>query len=281
MKRLCMSGIHSICLALIFISFQSAAGMFSITVNNLGGLTSTQADIFEDAVDFWEFVLPGVQSSIDLNLHVSAKGVNIDGEGNVLGSAGPSAIAFGLDAGFVYASRGIMEFDTADLSALERANLLFDVIVHEMAHVIGFGTLWDTGRVFAGTQNVYTRGTGRYTGAYALDIYRQEFDPDATFIPVELDGGAGTADGHWDEFWPGGASDLMTGYLGPVPTTVSRTTIASFADIGYLTIATHAVNAPTTFSIFVIALCCACLRRERKYQFAFRQTPVLSTAGEC
>lgn len=261
MKRLCMSGIRYFCFALICVSSQSMAGLFSITVNNLGGLTSSQVDIFDDAVDFWEFVLPGVQSEIDLSLQISAIGENIDGEGNVLGSAGPSSITLASDAGFIYANRGLMRFDTADLNALERANLLFDVIVHEMGHVIGFGTLWDTGRVIAGTQNVYERGTGRYTGAYALDIYRQEFDPDATFIPVELDGGAGTADGHWDEFWPGGASDLMTGFLGPVPTTVSRTTIASFADIGYLTVATHAVSSPATAGLLALALCFICARR--------------------
>jgi len=37
-----------------------------------------------------------------------------------------------------------------------------------------------------------------------LEIYRREFVEDATFIPVELGGDAGTANSHWDEPWPGG-----------------------------------------------------------------------------
>lgn len=261
--RFCMSSIRSFLFATLLVSTQSMAGFFNITVNNVGGLSSSQADIFDDAVNFWEFVLPGVQSALNLNLVISASGENIDGVGNVLGSAGPSSIAQALDVGIIYTTRGTMRFDTADLDALERANLLFDVVVHEMAHVIGFGTLWDAGRYFPGTQNVYVQGSGRYTGEYALDIYRQEFDSGADFVPVELDGGPGTANGHWDEGWPGGASDLMTGYLGPVPTTISNTTIASFADIGYLTIVTHAVSSPSTLGLFALALCFCFVNRKK------------------
>jgi hypothetical protein len=128
-----MSSIRSFLFAMLLVSTQSMAGFFNITVNNVGGLSSSQADIFDDAVNFWEFVLPGVQSALNLNLVISASGENIDGVGNVLGSAGPSSIAQALDVGIIYTTRGTMRFDTADLDALERANLLFDVVVHEMA----------------------------------------------------------------------------------------------------------------------------------------------------
>ena len=37
-----------------------------------------------------------------------------------------------------------MRLDTDDLDSLETQGLLGDVILHEMGHVIGFGTLWDT-----------------------------------------------------------------------------------------------------------------------------------------
>ncbi|WP_287134026.1 leishmanolysin-related zinc metalloendopeptidase, partial [Alteromonas sp.] len=147
-----------------------------------------------------------------------------------------------------------MRFDTADLASLESRGTLFDVIVHEMAHVIGFGTLWTTDFFIAGSQSNYVSGSGRYTGEYALEIYRREFVENATFIPVELGGGAGTANSHWDEPWPGGSSDLMTGYLGPYPISLSDTTVASFADIGYLTTVTHAVSEAATVWLFLFSM---------------------------
>lgn len=147
-----------------------------------------------------------------------------------------------------------MQFDTADLNNMENNGTLFDVIAHEMAHVIGFGTLWTTDFFIAGTQSNYVEGSGRYTGEFALEMYRKEFVEDAEFIPVELGGGDGTANSHWDEPWPGGASDLMTGYLGPYPITLSDTTVASFADIGYLTTVTHAVNEATTVWLFLLSM---------------------------
>ena len=62
---------------------------------------------------------------------------------------------------------------------------------YEMAHVLGFGT-----REYNG---VYQDEAG-YTGVNALEQWRTEFgQTNATYIPIELGGGSGTADGHWDE----------------------------------------------------------------------------------
>ena len=60
----------------------------------------------------------------------------IDGPGNVLGAAGACFIrtAGGLPV------FGLMFFDTADLEFLETNNLLDEVIVHEMGHVLGFSS---------------------------------------------------------------------------------------------------------------------------------------------
>lgn len=221
--------------SLITSAFVANAGLFNVSVNNQGGLTSTQADIFDFASFFWNYHLIGIQEDANLNLVIDASGPAIDGPGGILGQAGPTSGGT-ADGTFFYATQGIMQFDSADLATMEADGSLFDVILHEMAHVIGFGTLWnplDYG--IPGFQNVYEQGTGRYTGQYALDIFREEFDPTADYIPVELDGGPGTANGHWDETWLGGPFDpeLMTGYL-DFPTTLSNTTLASFADIGYI-----------------------------------------------
>lgn len=50
-------------------------------------------------------------------------------------------------------------------------------------------------------------------------------------VPVENTGGPGTADGHWREgiF----RNELMTGFVSTAGNPLSRTTVASLADIGY------------------------------------------------
>ncbi len=113
---------------------------FDIRVNFDGGLTSSQQDIFSDAEDFWEFFIVGYRDElVGPGLDISASGQNIDGVGGILGQAGPTLGIF-LPS-YVYATDGVMEFDSADLLSMETAGNLFDVIVHEMAHVIGFGIL--------------------------------------------------------------------------------------------------------------------------------------------
>ena len=249
LPKLVLGVVISLCMSL-----PVNAGLFNISINNLGGLTPSQSSVFDDAIAYWESYLIGVQSTFNHNIVIDASGVPIDGVNGILGRAGPSSITWFSDSAFVYASKGRMQFDTADLNNMENNGTLFDVIAHEMAHVIGFGTLWTTDFFIAGTQSNYVEGSGRYTGEYALEMYRKEFVEDAEFIPVELGGGDGTANSHWDEPWPGGASDLMTGYLGPYPITLSDTTVASFADIGYLTTVTHAVDEATTVWLFLLSM---------------------------
>lgn len=233
----------------------ASASTFNIVVHFEGGLTTSQQAIFGDAETFWENAITGYQSTAAHGpLMINAAGTFIDGLGGILAYAGPR---FGQIAdGFTTAIQGTMTFDSGDLEALETSGTLLDVILHEMAHVIGFGTLWNTdsiGGAFAGTQSVYVDDTGQYTGANALAAYQAEFDPTATFVPVELDGGRGTANGHWDETWAGGTQELLTGYL-DAPTFISDTTIASFADIGYtvdLTANDFVTPVPLPSSLFL------------------------------
>ncbi|MDB2408029.1 leishmanolysin [Jannaschia sp.] len=210
--------------------------VFSTTENET--LTTSQQAIFTQAEAYWEAALTGYNPLITnapAAVVIQASAPLIDGVNGVLGSAGPTFVSIG--GGFAVTTAGVMQFDSVDIDALETNGTLFDVIQHEMAHVLGFGTLWnleaDLGAEFAGTQAVYVRGSGEYTGTAALAAYNAEFDPLATFVPVDIVSGPGTADGHWDENWAGGRNDLMTGFL-DAPTFVSDTTLASFIDIGYL-----------------------------------------------
>jgi len=238
-------------IASLFIALGSSSARsagFDISVVFGGGLTSSQQSVFSEAETFWETLITGYQPGITLSgITIEASGIAIDGNGQILGQAGPRSGV--IQQGFGIATSGIMQFDTADLGVLETAGLLDEVIIHEMAHVMGFGTLWEL-------NGLSTPGSGQYTGQNALDIYRLEFDPLATFIPVELDGGEGTVDGHWDEGWAGTANELMTGFLN-VPAFISATTVASFRDLGYTTIdLVAAVPLPAPVLLLLAGLGC-------------------------
>lgn len=219
--------------------FSSSASAITINFVDGGGLTPSQLNIFTSAVSTWNSLLTGYQPGISLTgPTITGSGLAIDGAGGILGQAGPTVAQW--QAGYWLTTTGIMQFDSADLAGLESAGFLDEVILHELAHVLGFGTLWTW-------NGVYTAGTGQYTGAHALAAWKTEFNkPSATYVPVELGGGAGTANGHWNEV-DGGAGitgiidgmgrdmrdELMTGWLNVDGPFISNTTLQSFVDIGF------------------------------------------------
>lgn len=199
-------------------------GEFDIQVRFNGDARFLAA--FEAAAARWEAVIvgdiPGIQTSqfglID-DLLIDASAVAIDGPNGTLGSAGPDQ----LRSGSLLPAHGTMRFDTADLQTMMNNGSLADVIIHEMGHVLGLGTLWDRKGLKSDNFN--------YTGQNALEEYRvMSGNPNATSIPLERTGGQGTAGGHWAESVFG--SELMTGFANG-GMEMSRMTIASLEDLGY------------------------------------------------
>lgn len=167
--------------------------------------------------------LPAVIDDIIIDVSVPA----IDGPGNILGQAGPTCYSTGNQLPLT----GIMEFDEADVANLVADGSFDEVILHEMGHVLGIGTLWDT-TLFGGTRKVISGAGGAnpvYTGGRGVAEY-SALGANGN-IPVENLGGAGTRDAHWRESTFG--TELMTGFLNPGANPVSRMTIASLADLGY------------------------------------------------
>lgn len=199
---------------------------FTITVRFTGGLTRTQQDAFVAAADRWARVIVGDLPDVELDgeviddVLVLASGEDIDGEGNVLGMAGPTHIRVGGPP-----CRGVMRFDSADLAAMERDGILVDVITHEMGHVLGIGTLWED----------LVDGDGgtdpRYTGRVAMIEYGRLTGSDPEQVPVENEGGDGSRDSHWRErvF----RNELMSSAIAGVHNPISRLTVASLIDLGY------------------------------------------------
>jgi predicted Zn-dependent protease len=116
---------------------------FSIDVRFLGGLSPAQQAAFANAAQRWAQVITGdlppdiVDGHTIDDVLIEAEGVPIDGPGRTLGQAGPTHVRLGS----LLPVKGIMSFDTADLDRMEADGSLTDVILHEMGHVLGFGTL--------------------------------------------------------------------------------------------------------------------------------------------
>jgi hypothetical protein len=107
-----------------------------------------------------------------------------------------------------------MQFDSADALQYQNQGLWNDIVLHEMVHSLGFGTIWSYLGLVSGST---------FTGTHAVAAYGKP-------VPVEQDGGGGTAGSHWDEgiF----TNEIMTGYIDP-SNHISDVTWASLADLGY------------------------------------------------
>jgi hypothetical protein len=158
----------------------------------------------------------------------------IDGTGGILGQAGPYSVRnLTTDITTVV---GVMEFDIADAQSLETDGNWDAVVLHEMLHVLGVGTLWDNWGVTE-TEDFGTRrpsdDTLSYIGVEGLAEYQEENGPDSLLF-IETDGGSGTAGGHWDDETY--TNELMTGYLAGADPYLADWTLASLNDIGYQTV---------------------------------------------
>ncbi|WP_413717205.1 hypothetical protein [Silicimonas sp. MF1-12-2] len=167
----------------------------------------------------------------------------IDGAGNILGGAGFDDLSQRDDG---TPSLGLMMFDVADAEQLYTDGNWDAVVLHEMLHVLGIGTLWDELRLLVVEEfgaNTKRKNddysTAEYIGAAGNAEYKSEGGEG--WIIVETDFGDGTAFGHWDE--AAYSNELMTGLLygdsllvrDPDPY-LADWTLMSLNDIGYTTV---------------------------------------------
>jgi hypothetical protein len=270
----------------------------AVTLLNLvfdAGVTASQRQQFEGAATFWNSTILGYDLIHDAggqvrphSLTINVSVPTIDGVGGVLGSAGPETVTYYDNNPFgaptwalYYSSSGSMQFDSADVNNMIANNTFFGVVLHEMAHVLGIGTLWtyNTDLAGAGTYNLYTVGSGQYFGPNALAAWQNEFgQANATYVPVELGGGAGTANGHWNEVNGGAGAtgfvsnltgldfteELMTGWASN-QFFLSTVTLGGLDDLGYIVDYSKAglIPEPATAMLVVAASGLAFRRRRR------------------
>lgn len=173
---------------------------------------------------------PAVSATID-DIRILVVIDSIDGAGDILGGAGPCVLrsASGLP------SLGFIQLDSADLVSMTQADLN-DLLLHEMGHVLGFGTLWPDQDLLTGAcpedpNAVSCETDPQFLGAAGRQRYH-EMGGAATNVPVEGTGGAGTWNSHWRESVF--VNELMTGFLGGGPNPLTAMTIGSMSDLGYL-----------------------------------------------
>lgn len=189
------------------------------------------------------------------DVHIFAVVEAIDGSGGILAQAGPCFIRPGTSTTPLLAVSGVMIFDVADANDLEAAGLFDETVLHEMGHVLGFGTQWgpeafgfDMLRPTTCASQGYFRGvaarqpflTASTTGLYPRLIVPVE---DNAMLPCP----GGTRDGHWKEEAPTLDDELMTGFIeaAGTPMPLSAFTAASLRDLGYTV--NDAVADPFTF----------------------------------
>lgn len=197
-----------------------------------GGLSAGQRAAFETAAARWARILSADVPAVVIDgetiddVRIDAAGELIDGPGRVLGQAGP----IDLRPGSFIPATGIMAFDSADLAQMEQDGSLVSVIVHEMGHVLGFGTIFDRFGLIRGAGGADPQFTGENATREYGDLLGGSAAPPRS-VPLANVGGVGTRDGHWREAVF--AHELMTGILDAGPNPISRLTIGAFDDLGY------------------------------------------------
>ncbi|MEM7475181.1 MAG: leishmanolysin-related zinc metalloendopeptidase [Planctomycetota bacterium] len=248
---------------------------FEIEVRFQGGLTTNQQDAFATAAARWSEIIVGDLQAVRLptgevvdDVLIDASGTRIDGPGRVLGRAAPTLIRQNK-----LPAAGFMEFDVDDLRRMESDGTLVDVIIHEMGHVLGVGTLW--GELDLVTTNCLQAANPVFFGLNAANELGAILGVEQPIaVPVENQHGPGTRCGHWRETIFG--HEGMTGFVNQGPNPISRMTVGALEDMGYEVNydAADSYSLPSQLSLMMMGIgddrsnqrCCSCAGAERKTQ---------------
>ena len=226
------------------------SGGFSIEFHFIDAPSDTVRQAFETVALRWSELIPGkvdprpvslgpgtcgagsprIERTID-DLLVVVRLQEIDGATGILGQARVCARRSSNQPPLV--SR--IELDTADIARLEAGGRLVDLLLHEIAHALGFGSLWGERGLLVNPSLPASRGADthfRGDGAVAAFDAIGGTGYAGAKVPVENEsGGVGTRDSHWRNSVF--LNELMTGSLSFGANPVSRVTLASLADLGY------------------------------------------------
>jgi hypothetical protein len=240
-----------------FIATTADPAGYDITVRFVGQTpSSSQALAFAEAELRWEGFITGDLTDVGGDIGANQCGSNpatsgpfddvtifvtiepIDGEGGVLGQAGPCFVRDAQGNPSVVGDKlpvvGRMQLDVDDLTSLETGGFLEAVVLHEMGHVLGFGTRWTAfGLLVDPADSDPTIEDPHFTGAQALAAFNAAGGGPyvGQKVPVMDVGGPGTINSHWrDEVFD---PELMTGFLNNGFNPLSAISVRSLQDMGY------------------------------------------------
>ncbi len=146
---------------------------------------------------------------------------------------------------------GGVQFDVADLELLEEIGEMGIVVLHEMGHVLGIGTLWNQFGLLQNPSLPSSQGADtHFTGPLAIAAFDAAGGVNYTGgakVPVENMAGEGSGDSHWRESVLD--NELMTPTLNSGQTNpLSAISIQSLCDLGYTVDVTQADSYSQAFT---------------------------------
>ncbi len=240
-----------------------STGRFSITVRFIDSTppSASLQSAFAHATTRWQSVIADSVGSIPITLaagscdsvqpaikervkdllvlvHIREIADTVPGQA-ILGESGPCLVRNPGNIPIL----GIMSLNSSTLASIDSSGLLDDVIVHEMGHLLGFGTVWDLDGLVHDT----TTDDPWFSGAKAQAAFHRALPAYSDkIVPVEAGGGEGTTFSHWRESVMD--NELMTGFLNQGANPLSAVTVESMADLGYTVNAAAADPWPSTSS---------------------------------
>ena len=258
-------------------TYYSANNKFKYTLTNNTNYTFEQLDydIILDSFNRWDSLVTvdsrhGSSYQITINITIDTLGIGILGGAWIEYVSQITTNGITGSFGDIVPYVGNITINSSKMYTLKTTNhndgksSLYHVLLHEIGHILGIGTLWwqyDPKALMIGVPitSYDDNGTTKYyyTGTNALREYKSYFayyngsyNDSFVGIPIEDDGGSGTAEGHAEEgvslvsadnryingiFHPGLGTELMTGWLDEAPASapLSKITLGFLEDMGY------------------------------------------------
>ena len=221
---------------------------FDIELEFTSSVSASARDVIREAASTWESILASTElSDVTFNRRVSCGGVtttgavgtvdellilvtaeSIDGPRGSLGRAGPCTLRTNGGLPVV----GLLVLDSEDMDLIPATTGLLDLAIHEMAHILGFGLLWDDFGLLADPSSVTPGADTHFTGAAAIAAFNAAGGASYTGAKVPVDNEEPGPDRHWRaSIFPGEAMSPAQFLSRREP--LSAITIESLADLGY------------------------------------------------